>query len=216
MAITATTLSSAVGANDQFITLASVTGVTTPNLQQGTGITWLKIDEEYLFVVNVPSAGTTIQVLRGQLGSGSVAHVANSQVQIGLPSDFPSQQSKPNTLEAVNGIFGGLTLPAVFLAGATDAIPAGVAATYVVKSTAINAMTLAAPTAAQEGNIIMILSDTLFAHTLTATALLANGTALKTTATFPAFRGACLVLRVCNLVYHVISNGASAGVVVLT
>jgi hypothetical protein len=216
MSITTTTLSSAVGANDQFITLASVTGVTTPNFQTSAGITYLKIDEEMILVQNVPSAGTTIQVLRGQMGSGSVAHVSGAQVQIGLPSDFPSQQMKGNTIEAVNAIIGGLNMPGVFLAGSADAIPAGVAATYIVKTAGVDAMTLAAPTAAQEGNIIMIISDTTNAHTLTATSLLANGTALKTTATFPAFKGACLVLRVTNLVYTVLSNGASAGVVVLT
>lgn len=210
MSITATTLSAAVGASDQFITLTSITGVTTPNFQTASGITYLKIDEEYLLVMNVPSAGTTIQVLRGQMGSGAVAHVVNAQVQIGLPSDFPSQQSKPNMLEVITATVAGFNQPAIFLAGATDAIPSTVPGYYVVKSGAINAMTLAAPTAAQEGNIITVASDTLFAHTITATSLLAVGTALKSTATFPVFRGAFVQLRACNLVWHVIGYTSTA------
>lgn len=214
MAITATTLSSAVGVNDQFVNVASATGITAPNFQNGSGLTWLKVDQEYMLVLAVNS--TTIQVLRGQSGSGQAAHLVNTVVFIGLPTDFPSQQSKVNTLEAVGASINALSLPPIKLGGSADAIPAGVAGNYIVTTAGVNAMTLAAPTLAQEGNVITVFSDTTNAHTLTATSLLANGTALKTTATFPAFRGAGLILKVSNLVYHVLSNGASAGVVVLT
>jgi len=73
----------------------------------------------------------------------------------------------------------------------------------------VDAMTLAAPTAGlDDGLVIAIYSDTLNAHTITATSLLANGTALKTTATFAAFRGAGLVLRAFNGVWQVVANTA--------
>jgi hypothetical protein len=217
LAITATTLSAAVGLTDTTILLTSITGVTSPSFQSGTGITWLLIDQELMLVMNVGAAATNpVTVKRGMNGTVQATHVINSQVQVGLPADFtPFIEVFKNAL-VVTATQGSETKPAIFLQGLTDAIPAGVAGVYVIKSAAADLMTLAAPTAAQEGNVIEIWSDALFAHTLTATSLLANGTALKTTATWPAFRGAGLVLTVRNLVYHVNSNGASAGIVVLT
>jgi len=214
MAITATTLSAACGLTDLTVTVASATGITAPNFTAGTGITWLLVDQEFMLVMGV--SGTVINVLRGQNGTGQAAHVNGAQVQIGLPGDFAAIGEWLGSSMTVKQTEGAINWPAIFLSGSADAIPAGVAGFYVVKTAGVDAMTLAAPTAAQEGNIIQIWSDTTNAHTLTATSLLANGTALKTTATFPAFRGAGLTLRVCNLVYHVMSNGASAGVVVLT
>lgn len=214
MAITTTTLSAAVGVNDQFINVASATGITAPNNQTGSGITYLKIDQEYVLVIGI--SGTVIQVLRGQMGSGNAAHLNNTLVFIGLPTDFPSQQVKFNTIEAVTATMGGMNLPPIKLGGSADAIPVTGPGNYVVTTAGVNAMTLAAPTAAQDGLIITVFSDTTNAHTITATSLFANGTALKTTATFPAFRGAGVILKASNLVWHVLSNGASAGVVVFT
>jgi hypothetical protein len=216
MAITATTLAGAIGLSDTFVNLTSVTGVTSPNFQTGAGITYLRIDGEVMLVTSVPATGTVVAVARGLLGTQAQAHVVNSQVQIGLPTDFSGPTEVLASSITISQTELQLNWPAVFLAGSADAIPAGVAQHYVVKTAGVNAMTLAAPTAAQEGNIITVFSDTTNAHTITATSLFANGTALKTTATFPAFRGAGVILRVCNGVYHVLSNGASAGVVVFT
>lgn len=216
MAITATTLSAAVGVTDSTIAVASATGITAPNFTTGAGITWLLVDQEFMLVISV--SGTVITVIRGQNGTAQAAHVTSAQVQIGLPTDFPTFGEILSSSMTGKQTEGALNWPATFLTGTADAIPAGVAGIYVVKTGAADLMTLAAPTAAQEGNVIQIWSDTAFAHTLTATALLAGGTALKTTATFPAFRGAGMILRVCNLVYHVISsgNGNVASFVVLT
>lgn len=109
--------------------------------------------------------------------------------------------------------------PITFLTGTADAINPHVAGNYVVKTGSADAMTLTAPTAGvDDGVMIQLWSDTAFAHTLTATSLLAGGTALKTTATFPAFRGAGMTLRAMNGVWHVVSsgNGNVASFVVLT
>jgi|ERR1700722_2805343 len=219
MAITATTLSGAITSTQTSFGVASVTGITGPNQQTGTGITILKIDQEFIYVAAAPVGTTLPIVLRGYNGSAAAAHVSGAQVQIGAtPADFPTDQAEltggNTTLQQVT--YGARNQQAIFLSGTADALAAGVAAFYVVKTGSADAMTLAAPTAGQEGNIIEVWSDTAFAHTITATTLLANGTALKTTVTFPAFRGAGIVLRVCNLVYHVMSQGPSAGAVVLT
>jgi hypothetical protein len=212
MAITATTLSAAVAAGaagaDTTIQVASATGITAPNYTTGTGITLLLVDQEFMVVTAV--LGTLVSVLRGQFGSPAQPHVVNSQVQIGAPGDFPIIGEYVGRSLTTLEIVGAQNLPAVFLAGSTDAIPSTVPGFYVVKTAGVNAMTLAAPTAAAEGNIIWVVSDTANAHTITATSLFANGTALKTTATFPAFRGASVCLRACNLVWHVLSCGPVA------
>lgn len=213
MAVTATTLTGAITASQTSFGVASATGITAPNFQTATGITYLFIDQEKMLVVAI--TGTFVSVIRGVEGTAAAAHVINSQVESGLPSDFLKYQEILDT-ELVKGFtLANKTQPAIFLAGTADAL-AIAPAFYVVKTAGVDAMTLAAPTAANEGIIIDVWSDTANAHTITATSLFANGTALKTTATFPAQRGAGVTLRACNLVWHVLSNGASAGVVVFT
>lgn len=96
--------------------------------------------------------------------------------------------------------------PITLLTGTADVINPHVSGNYVIKSTSADLMTLGAPTAGVDDNLcINIWSDTLFAHTITATTLFANGTALKTTATFAAFRGAGMTLRAFNGVWQVIA-----------
>jgi len=95
------------------------------------------------------------------------------------------------------------------LIGSADAINPHVSGNYIIKTAGVNAMTLGAPTVGADDNLnIQLWSDTTNAHTLTATSLLANGTALKTTATFAAFRGAGLGLRAFNGVWQVTANTA--------
>jgi len=97
--------------------------------------------------------------------------------------------------------------PIILLSGTTDVIAPNAPGNYIVKTGQANAMTLAAPRVGIDDNVsINVWSDTLFAHTITATALFANGTALKTTATFAAFRGAGLTLRAFNGVWQVVSS----------
>lgn len=99
--------------------------------------------------------------------------------------------------------------PPTLFTGTADVINPHVAANIVIKSGSADAMTLAAPTAGVDDFLsLQIWSDTLFAHTITATSLFANGTALKTTATFAAFRGAGISLRAFNGVWQVIGNTA--------
>lgn len=101
--------------------------------------------------------------------------------------------------------------PITELSGTTDAVAPNVPGNYVVKTGQINAMTLAAPRVGIDDNLtISIYSDTLFAHTLTTVALLANGTAIKSVATFAAFKGSGLMLRAFNGVWQVVSQTAVA------
>lgn len=206
MAITATTLSAAATISGTTIAVTSATGITAPNYQIDKGVIFLLIENEYLLVTGV--SGTIISVLRAQNGSYAAAHANGATVQIGLLSDFPAQQKLLQN-EIVNQLTVNSSIePDINLTGSADAISATASGYYLVKTAGVDAMTLVAPTAAAEGIIISIYSDTTNAHTLTATALLANGTALKTTATFAAFRGAGLKLRATNLVWHVLTSSA--------
>lgn len=79
---------------------------------------------------------------------------------------------------------------------ASGAIAPRASAQYVITKAGVAAMTLAAPTTTtDDGEEIIIYSNTAFAHTVTATGLLQTGTASVNVATFAAFAGARLVLR---------------------
>jgi len=89
MAISSTTLTNAIGANDTTFVVGSTTNITAPNFTTGVGITYLMVEMEFMLVTGVPVAGT-ITVQRGYLGSAAVAHGASAGVTVGLPSDFPA------------------------------------------------------------------------------------------------------------------------------
>jgi hypothetical protein len=210
MTITATTLAGAITASTTSFAITSATGVVNPNFQTGgpSTVTYLYIDQEIMLVVGV--VGTQVSVVRGINGSLAAAHLNLTQVQVGGPGDFLVQNEWLAASTTGLQTIAQLVLPATFLSGATDAIPAGVAGTYIFKTAGVDAATLAAPTAAQEGNVIYISSDTTNVHTITTASLFANGAALASVATFKAFRGSNVLLRVCNLVYHVISSNVTS------
>jgi hypothetical protein len=98
------------------------------------------------------------------------------------------------------------------LSGSADAVNPHTGGNFIISTAGVDAITLAAPTAGVDDNLtISIYSDTTNAHTVTMpSALLAAGVALKTIATFAAFRGAGISLRAYNGVFQVI---ASTGIV---
>lgn len=104
---------------------------------------------------------------------------------------------------------GGLTNQPSLLA-ANGAIPPHASGVYVItKSSALAALTLAAPTAGtDDGVTIVVTSNTAFAHTLTATGLLQTGTATVNLATFAAFAGASITLYAYNAKWNVLSSTA--------
>ena len=74
------------------------------------------------------------------------------------------------------------------------------------------AMTLAAPTAAQEGTTITVTTGTAFAHVVTATGLIQNGVTggAKNTWTAAAFVGSSISLMAINLQWYVQSQNLGA------
>lgn len=102
---------------------------------------------------------------------------------------------------------GPLGTQSVTLAAASGALT--IAAGLVVFTKAgVAAMTLAAPTAAQNGTIMRFTSNTANAHTITATGLIQDGVTggPHDLATFGAFLGASLTLIAYNLTWHVLSK----------
>jgi hypothetical protein len=223
LAIVATTLTTAITTPGQtFFGVASTTNITPPNNQTGAGITFLLVDQEYMAVTAVNTTTLVVTVLRGQFGTPAVTHLSGVLVQAGLPTDFSPITEFVGASLTVKQIEASLNWPATFLTGAADALTGASAGLFVVKTAGVDAITLATPLAAHEGNVIMIFSDTANAHTVTCptTNYEVGAAAKKTVCTFPAFIGAGITLRVCNLNYHVMGTGASgstnAGVVVWT
>jgi hypothetical protein len=96
-----------------------------------------------------------------------------------------------------SGSASSLTLsPVNLLSGGTDAIPPHTAATYMVTTAGVNAMTLAAPTVTtDDGIVIKVTLSTNAAHTITCTGgTLRPGTAAVTTINFASFRGSSIEL----------------------
>ena len=80
--------------------------------------------------------------------------------------------------------------------------------TAVLTKGSAGAYTLAAPTAAQAGTRLRVISRTAFAHVITATNLIDDGVTggAKDTATFAAFAGAAIELEAVNLKWAVVGK----------
>jgi hypothetical protein len=102
-----------------------------------------------------------------------------------------------------------LITPPVTLASASGAVTVSPGTVKITKA-GVAALTLAAPTTAQEGIEIEFTSATANAHTLTATGLLNDGVTggAKDLATFAAFVGASITLKAVALKWNVISLNA--------
>ena len=208
MSVTTTTLTSTCSATDTSIHVASATGITAPNFQTAAGITWLVIEQERMLVISAPN-GTFVPVLRGQGGTQQTAHANGALVFIGAPTDFSNFIDILGSLMTSQQTLEGTTQNAIQLTGSADAVLSSISTYNVIQSTGVDAITLPTPVAGDEGNIIDIWSATAHAHTVTAASacFAVAVTGNKTVCTFPAFPGAGIKLRVCNLLYHVLSTG---------
>ena len=176
MALVATTLSGAVDAFTNIVHLTSGTSVTAGQMA--------RINNELVKIQGV--SGTVVTVFRGIRGTKAVAHAALSDFVHGPQADFPVE---------LFPVAGSYTYSA---SGAMTVAP-GV---HKFAGTGALTMTLAAPSAAQEG-IQLVCLDTDAdgeAHTITAafgtgTTLTWNGTA-GSTATFVAADSKWFVLYV--------------------
>jgi hypothetical protein len=180
MALTRTTIAAAVSADTLTIPVTSATGFAAGNV--------LRIDNEYMMVVSV--TGTTISVrARGDLGSAAVAHNILAPATTGLLSDLPDYpvgqvaQTDPSGQTIVTAsVDGALSIPTQNTL-------------VLVQKAGVCAMTLAAPTTAQDGVVLTILSATANAHTVTYTAGFYGDTTSSDVATFAAKVGASMTIQ---------------------
>lgn len=103
---------------------------------------------------------------------------------------------------------GGGIINQPALLAASGAIPVVSGASVITKA-GVAALTLAAPVAGtQDGVVLIITSNTAFAHTITATGLFQTGTATVNLATFAAFAGASIWLFAYQGKWNVLSLNA--------
>lgn len=153
MAFNATTLSSAIGASDTTLQVASATGITAPNFTTGVGITFLSLESEVMLVTGV--SGTFVSVQRGYAGTPVSAHGASCPVVAGLPSDFgpivPSVKAQQDPSPA--GSLYGYSAPVASAA----TIAASGPLFHVTGTTAINIIT--PPAGMVEGQVTIVFDS---------------------------------------------------------
>lgn len=136
--------------------------------------------------------------------SGKVSSVANGNLE-GIAKSTTTADGDVIEVQPLNAAVGN-PVTAYAASGAL----ALVGGTATLTKAGVAAMTLAAPTVAQEGLILNVVSQTANAHTITATGLIDDGVTggSKTTATFAAFAGASITLMASNLKWAVIAKNA--------
>lgn len=141
MALTATTIATAIDAVTNYITITTATSFVAGQ--------YARIDNEYVKVQGV--SGTNLTVMRGVQGTQAVAHKALADCVTGLNTDFPIEM---------------FPIPGSYTYSVDGAITVAPGLHKMIKATAA-AMTLAAPTRAQEGIELMIVALTGAAHVVT-------------------------------------------------
>lgn len=229
--LTATSLSAAVNATQNTVTVASATGLT---------VGWIMyVDREAMVIRSISS--TTITVMRGTNGTAAAAHGSGAGVLAQVPQAFfltdPSGACNTTTedyLPHVNLVNGsiydcigttassvtgagfwvrykqfGFTVPSFFGNGDVDtytadgAIPIKPGVTILAGS-AGKAYTLAAPSLAQNGIVMVFAVGSAQAHTLTVAGGINGGSTATDVATFAAL-GDSLVLVANGGVWYLIS-----------
>lgn len=180
MALTRTTISAAVSADALIIPVTSATGFAAGN--------FLRVDNEFMQVVSVSGSNVSVRS-RGDFGSAAVAHNILAPATTGLTSDLPDfpvgqvAQVQPEGQTIVTAsVDGALSIP-------------NQNTLVLVQKAGVCAMTLAGPTAAQDGLVLTILSATANAHTVTYTAGFYGDTTSSDVATFAAKVGASMTIQ---------------------
>lgn len=201
MAITGTTLASAMTASDLIANVTSATGFAAGQ--------WIKFDGEYAVIDRSYVSGTAIPIFRrGDQGTQVVAHNALAATATGLFSDlavvsagndvqFPPPSERNLAFYSVSG---AIAIPQ------SDTI-------VVLNKAGVAAMTLAAPAKDQDGLTLLITSTTDQAHTVTATSLINDGVtgAPHSTITFTTgFRGQGVTLMALQGLWQLMANIACA------
>jgi hypothetical protein len=191
MALVETTLSSAVGASAKEIVVASATSVAANRV--------IQIGGEIMRVAKNYSSGTTVPVLRGQMGSIQAAHVASERVVHGDAADFGTGYSfSPYTPT-------GRTRRIVSYTGTTAAtceLPKpGEDLLVVLNGSAINTLTVPVPTKDLDGCRITFVNSAGAAHIITFTGGLGGASTSYDVVTLNATGTCAMEVIACNEVW---------------
>ena len=189
MALATTTLSSAVTVTDSSIVVASATSVAAGRI--------VLVDGEFMQVTQDYVSGTTVNVLRGQNGTVTAAHVASANVTHGAAADFTV--AAPGTANLKPGVIPFTTTSY----SAAGAISFGAAqwTTAIINGTSALAMTLADPDSSQDGIILAIVANGKAAHTVTYTAGLGDAGSGYDVGTFDGSGQCCMLLTAANSIW---------------
>jgi hypothetical protein len=195
MAVTATTLSSAMTLSDDTALVTSATGATAGQP--------VRIDNEWAVVVKV--TGTQIKLRsRGDQGTAAVAHNVLAPVVFtdGTAGDLADLPPTKTSAQYPGAVYDDIVAYSV-----NGAITPPRKNTLIVLTKAgVAAMTLAGPSKADNGIVVTIKSSTANAHTVTYTAGFYADTTSSDVATFAAKDGASITL---------VADGGKWGVVAL-
>jgi len=191
MALTTTTLSSAVAVTDNVIVVASATGAAAGTL--------VRVDQEIMQIAKSYVSGTTIPVTRGQVGTVTAAHASSANATFFLASDESAQAAQTFVQWPVAG--QARTLASYSAAGAIGLPAPGSDAVAVINGTSALAMTLANPTKDMDGSILYIVGNGKAAHTVTYTAGLGNGGATLDVLTFATGGQQCVSVIAANAIW---------------
>ena len=161
MALTQTTASSAIGASDTSIVVASATGFTAGNM--------VKVDQELMRVSKAYVSGTTILLDgRGLGGSFNQAHPASAKVLTGLPTDFPAAGPQVDVTYPIAGKVRQTT--SITTDNTTLTLPTGGQDMVVeLNGTSVINLTVPVPTQDMENTLLWIASNGAAAHVITFT-----------------------------------------------
>lgn len=152
------------------------------------------IDGEFMYAVSQPFLNTITVRGRGSDGTAAAPHDILSNVYFSsVPGDF--QLPQPGNMITIDPAFDS----AVSLGQDQTVVLPGANTVYNINKLSAAAIALLAPNLGTNAVVYTFTSNTAFAHVLTATALINDGTSTtKTTATFTAAKGATVSFVVEN------------------
>lgn len=202
MALTTTTLSTAIAVGDTKIKIASATGLSA-------GM-YLLIDQEFLKVTQDYVSGTTFNVLRGRNGSVAAAHVVTSNVTFGVASDFSLNAAQTVTTYPLQRAVQIVSITAT----STLALPvSGEDLRVILNGTSVITLTVPVPTKDMDGCRLTIVGNGAAAHVLTFTGGLSGAGSSYDVVTVNATAPVAFEAIACNGLWNAIVNVPLAGTV---
>lgn len=209
MSITATTLSADLSATGLTMTVGSGSGF--PTAGAGVSANYLvRIDKEFMLAVSQPVSGTIKLAQRGYNGTAATNHDVLAKVEVSAsPADF-GDPSPGNVVTLTPGAPSMQTIGEDRTFTTTEIAAMGnQAQNFAITKATAAAITLVAPSKAQDGLTVTFTSLSDAIHVITATSLLANAGAASpyTTATWAnAKAGGGITLQAENGLWNVLAT----------